>query len=206
MSTAHYCTLRSGVEYWNAAVHDGRMGYWPDRSRLHVSTAHGGLSRVWRLNDFGPMDDRDPNSRRKITLEAVDTAVPGMPRDPDGFRYWSHQPLMLTAAPGAPVILGAVGWGIAPEANGFWVADCQVRQDPAGGPRRLLALRLQPATCPGRYLAHERDAAGPGAARARANGDLTLNDPEDGPGHDMWWYVEVVPAPQRADHAAVATV
>lgn len=204
MSTAHYCRLRSSVEYCNAAAHDGRLGYWPDRSRLQVSTAHGDLSRLWRLRDFGPLNDRDPNSRRRVTLEAVDTAVPGMPNNPDGFRYWAHQPLMLTVTPEGEVVLGGVGRGLAPEAHGFWAADCQVRQDPAGGPRRLLALRLQPAAWEGRYLAHQRDGAAPGSRLARPTSDLTLGTPGDDGTHDMWWYVEIAPAPACLEETAAA--
>lgn len=204
MSTAHFCHLRSGLEYKNAPIHDGRMGYWASRAKLEVSTANGDLSRLWRLRDYGPTDDRDPNASRKVTLEAVETGVPGMPENPDGFRYWSHQPLLLTAAPEGPVRLGGVGWGLAPEANSFWIAECQVRPDPDGGPRRILAMRLESVTNPEMFLGHARDLSRPDFPLAVPSSDLVLNRQVDAAGHDMWWYVEVVPAAARALNDAVA--
>ncbi|MEO8115017.1 MAG: hypothetical protein ABI655_11580 [Phenylobacterium sp.] len=201
MSTDEYCYLRNGLDY-NTYTDSGRMGYRKDRSDPQVWTKlDDTLSRLWRMHDYGRINKYQSDSPRKVTLEAMATAVPGMPDRPDFYGYWAHAPLLLTAARGGPVMLGAVGLDI-PEVNGYWLAETYQKPLPQDATKQTTMIRLQSMANPGCYLGHLRDTTSPipGTDVPLSAKQLALYDhPAPQSAYvDWWWYMEFAPAPASA--------
>lgn len=196
----HVGALRSCYDYYNPALHDGRIGYAADRSDGRVWTANGAYSRTWQI-EITRADPANPGSQEIWLLWALDTQRSNPPPGPgDFFMTWAYMPLLLTAPPGGPVRLGAIGLDL-DEMNAHWVPDYRTIPNPDDPTRTLDVVRLQSRLNPGWFLCHDRyNGPIPGTDIPIVTSALTLKnteDPQTG-GIDLDWAMEFTSAPAAA--------
>ncbi|MCR5879016.1 hypothetical protein [Phenylobacterium sp. J367] len=204
MTTGSYCYFRNGYEYLEHPFGDrGRMGYRRDRAELETWTHSGpGLSRLWFMQDYGPVE-LGHTSKRMVTLAAVDTAVPGMPANPDKYAYWAHAPLLLGAFQGGEVRLTGTGPDLMDEINVCWIAESLMLPLP-NGQGQGVAMRFESWAFRGKRLSHERRALiGPGQSMPASDGRLMVHaDDAPGAARDSLWWMETAQPPAHAGPGA----
>ncbi|WP_374472966.1 hypothetical protein [Phenylobacterium sp.] len=197
MTTGSYCYFRNAYEYLQHPFGEpGRMGYLRDRSELEIWTRKGqGMSRVWFMQDHGAVEGGH-TFKRLVTLAAVDTAVPGMPANPDKYAYWAHAPLLLGAFETGEVRLTGTGPDLMDEVNVCWIAESLTLPLPNGGGSGV-AMRFESWAYRGRRLGHERIAQAPGLPPLPAPDGRLMILPDDTPGaaRDCLWWMESAAAP-----------
>jgi len=205
MTTGSYCYFRNGYEYLEHPFGDhGRMGYRRDRAEPEVWTRPGaGLSRLWFMQDYGQVEGGHP-ARRMVSLAAVDTAVPGMPENPDKYAYWAHAPLLLGAFHDGEVRLTGTGPDLIDEAHVCWIAETLVLPLP-NGQGTGLAMRFESWAFRGRRLGHERTSPLPANASPVRDGRLMTHG-EDAPqaSRDSLWWLEPAEVPHSTGDVRVA--
>lgn len=191
-----YAALRSALPIDRFPSHDGRIGYYADRSDYQVSTAtNTGLSRRWRIDTFSPVT---PGGPPRWSLTAIDTQRPGQPAGGDYFMMWAYQPLILCGINGktTPKLWGVGSW-YEPEEAGEWLAEQLTWPD------GRVFTRLQSLANPGWYLCHARnDGSNPDVYDPLVISDHV--DPATG-GLDLCWTIEDIPAPASEALSASAT-